>query len=189
MRFRYVFVAESPHVSEVEPAEPFERRPLCGAAGKVWWKTLSEVIEGAPNDDLSLERFLGFCRKNRIAVMNAVQFPLDPKILKHISSSEVDPMKTVGFSKEPGPHHYKKAKDPERSRVLGSLRERLLDPSLEGARVVALGNDADWFIGKALEESERTERQECRIAHPSAWWRRGGYYGEEARKTLKRLFS
>src|SRR5690349_20606081 len=53
---RVVFVGESPHVNEVEPEALNERRPLCGAAGRQWWKLLGELLEGEISEDVSLVR-------------------------------------------------------------------------------------------------------------------------------------
>ncbi len=183
LKFRYVFVAESPHISEVEPEAEPDRRPLCGAAGKVWWKALSEIIEGVTNENLSLEYFLKFCAQHRIAIANAVQVPLDPKVTRLFP--DADPILTLGFSKEVGPHHYKKA---VLKKTLADLHDRLTDSALDGAKIVSLGNDADWFIRTALSAEELEKLYAAKIAHPSAWWRRGGYFGRMARETLKLLF-
>jgi len=182
LRFRYVFVAESPHISEIEPETESERRPLCGAAGKVWWNALSETLTGVSNENLSLEYFLKFCRKHRIAIANAVQVPLDPKVMRLFP--DADPMRTLGFSKEMGPRHYKKA---SLEKVLADLRRRLSDPGLQGAKVVTLGNDADWFIRAALPQDDFERIYAGKVAHPSAWWRRGGHFGRVSRETLKTL--
>lgn len=185
-RFRYVFVAESPHVSEVEAETLLDRRPLCGSAGKVWWGALGEALERQPWETLTAKGLIGFCKKHRIAVLNAVQFPLDPKIVERVEDPKANPLKTVGFSKAPGQGHYKKS---DCSSALKELRRRLLDPSLGDARIVALGNDADWFIRKALSKEEVEARGLCKIPHPSAWWRRGGFFGRQAREALKTFFS
>jgi hypothetical protein len=184
---RFLFVAESPHVSEVEPESKEERRPLCGAAGKVWWNALSKVIEGKPSSDLSLSFFLDFCKQHRIAVLNAVQIPLDPKVMRLFPLA--DPVKIIGFSKELGTTHYKKFKDrPEMKKVLNDLRERLNDPSVKSVPVLCLGNDSLWFVERALGE-EGKSRLLGKIAHPSAWWRKGGLFERAALESLSRLFS
>jgi hypothetical protein len=183
LKFRYVFVAESPHVSEIEPEVESERRPLCGAAGKVWWNALSEALESKPNENLSLEYFLKFCRKHRIAIANAVQVPLDPKVMRLFPKA--DPMRTLGFSKELGPNHFKKA---ELKKPLADLRKRLEDPGLKGAKIVALGNDADWFVRAAIDSEDIDRLYAMKLAHPSAWWRRGGYFGRVSREGLQKLF-
>jgi hypothetical protein len=137
--------------------------------------------------DLSVGTLLEFCRKHRIAVMNAVQAPLDPGIAK--AFPDADPSMTVKVSKAPRADHYKKMKGSrELELLLGSLRSRLEAPSLAGCPVHALGNDAEWFIQQALGKEEFARRAGERIPHPSAWWRRGGEFGRIARGKLKTVF-
>jgi hypothetical protein len=186
-RARYVFVAESPHVSEVTPDARSERRPLCGAAGRVWWSLLTELAEGQPNPDTSRDRLLGFCISERIAILNAVQFPLDPKVTREFP--DADPIKVLRFCKEPGAQHYKKCKErPELLRSLDSLRKRLAHPAFSAAEIFCLGNDSEWFMKAALGAEEFARMRIDKIPHPSAWWRRGGYYGQVARQKLAPLF-
>ena len=178
-----VFVAESPHVSEVTPEKLGERRPLCGKAGQQWWGLLSEMLEGKASADVSLARLEKICRAHHIAVMNAVQYPLDPKVAA--SFPEAEPSRTIGFSKAPGPSHYKKMKSTtELKRALDSLRARLEDPGLKNSPVYCLGNDAEWFVAQALGREEFERRVKGRIPHPSAWWRKGGLFGRVAREKL-----
>ena len=185
---RLLFVAESPHVSEVEPAARAARRPLCGAAGRVWWSALSELLEGAADDDVSLDHLRTFCRKHRIAVLNAVQQPLDQKIVR--TFPDADPRRTLGFDKGPGEHHYKKQKgEPALARILKSLRARLETPELAKVPVYSLGLDAEWFLRQALGPEEFSRRVRGRIPHPSAWWRRGGHFGRVARTELAGLLA
>lgn len=180
---RYAFVAESPHVSEISPEKLDERRPLCGKAGLQWWGLLSELLEGESSTDVSRSRLEAFCQKHRIAVLNAVQYPLDPKV--SASFAQAAPALTIGFSKAPGTDHYKKMKG---SRELGfalqSLRERLQHPSLGDCPIYCLGNDSEWFVSQALGKEEFLRRVKGRIPHPSAWWRRGGLFGRIAREKL-----
>jgi len=185
---RFAFVAESPHVSEVEPEDLRDRRPLCGMAGRKWWSALSEVLDGAPDEDVSLERMLALCSRHGIAVMNAVQYPLDEGITRSVPGA--DPMRSVGFSKNAGPGSYKK-KDRARQveAAVADLRERLVHPSLAGARIHCLGNDSEWFVSRALTASEREARLGDKIPHPSAWWRKGGHFGRVAREKLELIFS
>jgi hypothetical protein len=181
-----VFVAESPHVNEVEPEKSKERRPLCGAAGKAWWAMLGELREGAPVIDLSLTSLLSFCQRHSIAVMNAVQYPLDPKITR--SFPEADPVKALKFAKIAGEFSYKKLKKGKEVRdAIQDLRIRLMHPSVAGLPIYPLGNDADWFIRQALTEQEAAARVLDRIPHPSAWWRQGGLFERIARKKLQSL--
>jgi hypothetical protein len=190
---RVAFVAESPHVSEVSPDSMGERRPLCGKAGAEWWSMLEKLLgpgvsrEGKwstlAEADYSAEALLEFCRKHRIAVLNAVQFPLDPKIATRFKDAE--PGLTVGFSKEARADHYKKMKAtaPVRS-ALERLRARLEHPSLAETPVHALGNDSEWFVTQAVAPN----RVGTKIPHPSAWWRRGGAFREMARERLGEIF-
>lgn len=184
---RAIFVAESPHVSEVEPDERLARRPLCGAAGKVWWKLLSEIFEGTENPDVSLARLLEICRKNRIVVLNAVQNPLDPKVAKKFPAAE--PVECLGFAKAAGPSGYKKMKnDPCVLDAVEKLRKRLTHPALARAPIWSLGNDAEWFVTRALTPEEQIQRVRGKLPHPSAWWRRGGLFGRTAKEKLTEIF-
>ena len=188
LRPRYVFVAESPHVNEVEPGKLPERRPLCGAAGRQWWRLLSELLEGSENSDVSLPRMLDFCREHRIAVINAVQYPLDPKITA--KCPDADPVQNLGFAKAAGETGFKKRrKGDEVQAALRNLRERLDHPSLAGAEVWALGNDSEWFITQALSPEELKKRWGGKVPHPSAWWRQNGLFGRIAEEKLRVLFA
>jgi hypothetical protein len=185
---QYLFVAESPHVSEITPPRVQDRRPLCGVAGKQWWSLLSELLEGEPNDDVSLKHLLSFCVRHQIAVANAVQWPLDPKITRY--NPEADPLKTVGFSKIAGATGYKKMKaGKEVKRALSSLSERLTHPSLAQVGIYPLGGDADWFIRQAIEPGLLALRMREKIPHPSAWWRQNGLFGRIAREKLSHIFT
>lgn len=190
-----VFVAESPHVSEVTPAALEERRPLCGKAGLQWWGLLGQLLEHRPvaagdasaPTDVSLERLLDFCRRHSIAIMNAVQYPLDPKVAA--AFPEAEPALTIGFSKAARADQYKKLKTrPEVLDALHALRARLRHPSVAHCRVHALGNDSEWFLQQALGKEGFATRVGERIPHPSAWWRQGGLYGRIAREKLERIF-
>jgi len=185
---RFIFVAESPHVSEVEPEREKDRRPLCGVAGRQWWRTLSEILEGEPNPDTSLDRQLEVCRRHGVVVLNAVQYPLDPKITRLFPGA--DPMKHVGFSKTAGPSSFrKKKKSAEVREAVKSLRRRLEHPAVRGLPVIALGNDAEWFVSEALGPEERDRRLKDKVPHPSAWWRQGGAFGRTARQKLEKILS
>jgi hypothetical protein len=187
LRPKVLFVAESPHIHEVEPAVESERRPLCGAAGKAWWGTLTELLEGETNSDVSLKHLIEFCGDWDIAVMNAVQVPLDPKVMKRFP--DADPLRHVGFSKEAGPSFYKKQKGtPQLERTLKNLRDRLSEKSVKDLPIVALGNDSDWFLRQALSSEEVERRLMSKLPHPSAWWRRGGLYEKQAREKLAEIF-
>lgn len=184
---KIVFVAESPHISEVEPEVKTERRPLCGAAGRVWWKKLGEILQKESSDDVSLERMEKLSSKNRIAVINAVQFPLDPKVAAKYP--EAEPVSNLGFAKASGEYGYKKQrKSPEVQEAIKNLRKRLTDPSMKDAEVIPLGNDAEWFVSQALTPEEYKERVKGKIPHPSAWWRQGGHFGRIAQEKLEKIF-
>lgn len=185
---KWVFVAESPHVSEVEPVEKSERRPLCGMAGKQWWGLLTELLEGESNSDVSLEHLLDFCSKHRLTVMNAIQYPLDPKVTRVFK--EADPRQIVGFSKEPGEFFYKKKKSSlALIQKIEDLAERLNDPAIRHLPVYSLGLDSEWFVTRALEMLSAESRFAGRLPHPSAWWRRGGLFGRVAREKLLEILS
>lgn len=186
-RPKIVFVAESPHTSEVEPEEKNARRPLCGAAGRVWWGMLSEILEGERSEEVSLDRLLDFCKRYDIIVMNAVQYPLDPKVAAQYP--EADPVKNLGIAKANGEFSFKKKTNPTVQAAISDLRERLEDPALHGAPVWPLGNDAEWFVMQALGADEAKTRVAGKIPHPSAWWRRGGHFGRVARQKLSEIFS
>lgn len=213
LRPKVIFVAESPHVSEVEPDEIEARRPLCGMAGRQWWSMLNEILgeggnsetaksevqesnfRGKLSQDVSLPYLIEFCRSNRIVVMNAVQFPLDPKVAKRFP--EAEPVKNLGFSKVGGVSSFKKLKTSEPVKfAIHSLKQRLCHPNLAGIPIHCLGNDAEWFVMQAISDpSQCGELQENllarlgeKIPHPSAWWRQGGLFGRIAREKLMRIF-
>jgi hypothetical protein len=187
IRPRAIFVAESPHVSEIEPESIDQRRPLCGVAGRQWWGLLSELLDFEKNEDVSLEHLVQFCQNHRIVVMNAVQYPLDPKVVKAFALA--DPAKNLGFNKVSGPYSFKRLKKSAPvQEALDSLRARLLDPRMENAPIHCLGNDADWFVRQALGDGESANRISDKIPHPSAWWRRGGLFGRTAREKLSQIF-
>lgn len=181
-----VFVAESPHLNEVEPEELEARRPLCGAAGKKWWSKLGRILERVENEDVSLVRMLRVCRDYRIVVMNAVQYPMDPKIAARYPDG--DPVKNLSFAKVSGESNFKK-KTPAVQRAIGDLSTRLHHPLLSNAVIWPLGNDADWFVRQALSDEEFRARVGGKIPHPSAWWRKGGHFGRLAEKQLQDIFS
>jgi hypothetical protein len=185
---KIVFVAESPHISEVEPENRAERRPLCGAAGRQWWRKLGEILAEESSDDVSLERMEKLSSKNRIAVINAVQFPMDPKVA--VKYPEAEPVENLGFAKASGEFGYKKQKkSPEMQEAIRNLRKRLTDPAMKSATVFPLGNDAEWFVSQALTPEEYKERVKGKIPHPSAWWRQGGLFGRIAQEKLEKIFS
>lgn len=180
-----VFIAESPHISEVEPGRMRERRPLCGVAGRRWWSLLSELLEARADPDVSLERLLGLCGRFSLAVMNSVQFPLDPKITALYPGA--DPVRNLGFSKSAGEWSYKRLRNGRAVRAaIANLRVRLRDPRLEGAEIWCLGNDSEWFVTQALS-APGDPAIAGKVPHPSAWWRRSGLFGRIAREKLGAL--
>lgn len=185
VRPRVIFVGESPHVNEVEADSLEQRRPLCGSAGRQWWSLLSELLEGCPDPDVSLKRQMELCSRYRIAILNAVQYPLDPKIAATFPGA--DPVKNLKFGKLTGEHSFKKWKTNRRIQAaLDSLRTRLSHPALLNVPIHCLGNDAEWFVSHALGQ-EAFDRMGEKIPHPSAWWRKGGYFGKVARERLGKI--
>ena len=185
-RARIVFVAESPHVSEVAPERESERRPLCGMAGRVWWKLLGELLEGRVSDDVSLERLLTLAQSHGVIVMNAVQMPIDSKVTREFP--DASPIRLLGFDKGPGPKTFKKLKSTQAVQTsLKRLAERLNSPELSRLPVVCLGNDSEWFVKEALGKDRFGAQVICKLPHPSAWWRKGGHFGRVAREQLERL--
>ena len=184
---KYVFVAESPHIHEVTPQELAQRRPLCGAAGKKWWGELSELLEGRGAEELSLEYLLKFCSRHRVVILNAVQFPLDPKVSQEFP--EADPIQNLGFNKVSGQYSFKKLKDSDVViQRIEDLSQRLNHPSIRPLEVHCLGNDSEWFVKRALSRLGQESRFGIKIPHPSARWRKGGYYGDVAQTQLKKMF-
>jgi hypothetical protein len=170
----------------VAPERPEDRRPLCGQAGKVWWSALGMILEKNPDSDTSLERILAFCTKHRVVVLNAVQYPLDPKVAKKFP--DADPVKNLGFSKVGGASSFKKMKNSrEVLTAVQSLRERLGHPALSRLPVYCLGNDSFWFVSQALQDNP--SRAPEKIPHPSAWWRRQNLYKKIALEKLGEIFS
>lgn len=186
LRPRAIFVAESPHTSEIESDIQSQRRPLCGAAGRQWWGLLTELLEEGQLPDVSLKSLLSFCLQHQMSVMNAVQSPLDPKVSQLFKAA--DPVKNLGFSKVRGPTSFKKRqKSPSMQAAIESLRVRLCDSTLQEAPIYCLGNDAEWFVRQALQSTDSWHRVKEKIPHPSAWWRQGGLFGKIAREKLSRI--
>ncbi len=186
MNPKWVFVAESPHLNEIESETRGERRPLCGAAGKQWWSLLTEIFEGKASADVSLSHMIRFCLKHRVVILNAVQHPLDSKIeAKYPLAS---PVRNLGFTKTPGPKTYKKLKEGKDVKsAISRLEQRLNSSLLKNAPIYCLGNDAEWFVHRALKDTLEAIRIGVKIPHPSAWWRRGGYFGRVARERLTEI--
>ena len=187
-KVRVVFVGESPHVNEIEEEKAELRRPLCGAAGKQWWSLLAEILEPGTQIDVSASWLMEFCLRHQLAVLNAVQYPLDPKITKAYPLAE--PSKNLGFDKVSGPYSFKRLKNTSPvQQSIEALRTRLVHPSLQKALICPLGNDSEWFVTQALSKTdEGLSHLGEKIPHPSAWWRRGGFYGRVAKEKLSEIF-
>ncbi|MBI2711751.1 MAG: hypothetical protein HYX41_02645 [Bdellovibrio sp.] len=175
----------------VPDLSPLDRPLLKSAtmAGRVWWTMLAEILGENDEVDLSAESLQHFCRKYKIAILNAVQYPLDPKVAKRFP--EADPVSNLGFQKATGPYSFKKQRPNECVQTcIQSLAARVRHSSLAGAKVYCLGNDAQWFLGHALGPyPEDFQRFVDKIPHPSAWWRQGGYFGRVAHEKLSQIFA
>lgn len=187
LRAEVVFVAESPHEAETASERLSERRPLCGRAGQAFWKMIGELTMGVSSSDTDLERLLSLARRGRFAVMNAVQFPLDPKITLYYGDA-ADPVAHLGFSKAALASFKKLKSTAEVEAAVSLLGERLVHESVRHLPVISLGNDAQWFVNQALGEAAAT-RHLMTVPHPSAWWRQGGKLRERARAQLKELLA
>ncbi len=177
--FRAVFIGESPHRDEVAPDSASERSPFRGVAGREWWSALSRYLK-APYDGKKVpprSELLRLCSELRIAVMNAVQYPIDPKIELH-QGEKSSPILQLGFHKATGEGSYKTVfkrgqKNPV-TEAIDDLASRLRYFEDSDAALVCLGNDSRWFVEKALQKLG-WERELVTIPHPSSWWRNAGY--------------
>ncbi len=180
-----IFVAESPHINEIEPDDLAARRPLCGKAGQAFWRMIGGLLADEDSPDTSLVRELKLCQLGNFAVLNAVQFPIDPKVMQ-ATGPAADPVTHLGFSKV-APTTYKKLSSTESvETAIELLRARLVHPSLAHAPIVSLGNDAQWFVNRAVGLVGQG-RHLMTVPHPSAWWRQGGKLREKARAQLTEL--
>ena len=196
-KIKVIFIAESPHKDEVSSENPEERSPFRGIAGREWWGALSKFTRVKPptREIPPRDQLLVICNELGIAVMNAVQFPLDPKITLH-EGAECSPHQFLGFQKSSGPLGYKAViktggqHNPVES-AISDLRGRLIDLKRELKKsnqvliVVCLGNDSRWFVERATAaDFEGLEIQT--IPHPSSWWRKAEYRSR-ALKLLEEL--
>ena len=185
-KLKAVFIAESPHKDEVSSENPRERSPFRGTAGKEWWGALSKIAGDQPisGEIPSREKLLEICFELGIVVMNAVQFPLDPKITLHQGHS-CDPVEFLGFQKSSGPLGYKAVlKNSDRKNSVNNpVGEAILDlrMRLEGLKksndvsiIVCLGNDSRWFVERAAQGNLDDLKIQT-IPHPSSWWRKAEY--------------
>lgn len=174
---RAAFIGESPHRDEVAPPSFEQRSPFRGVAGREWWMELSRFLA----QPLALrpvpprEALLDACRQLRVAVLNAVPFPIDPKIVMHEGSAS-EPRSALGFEKSSGPFGYKAVyqRGGEGNPVASALRDlkSRLEPLVQaGVPLVCLGNDSRWFVERAVG----TQALTATIPHPSSWWRNASY--------------
>jgi hypothetical protein len=194
-RVKAIFIGESPHRDEVAPEDAAERSPFRGVAGREWWtelaKFLSYDVQTKPVPERAV--LMKMASELGIVVMNAVQYPLDPKITLHQEGSS--PEEQLGFQKSTGPTGYKKVykalgeKSPV-ARAIGDLAERLSVYEDSGAQIVSMGGDSRWFTDLALaklpEGSALRSKPVLQIPHPSSWWR-NAIYRARAVATLEEL--
>lgn len=211
---RAVFVGESPHKDEIKPERMDERSPFRGSAGRDWWVALFERA-GQPlvpkphrrTPDVPPRKELeDVCRSLHIAVLNAVRFPLDPRITQHYP--EFVPMECLGFDKGSadrkgkgngkGAFGYKTVfENHDRAGPVGEtiddLARRLKRFSNTSARVVCLGNDSLWFVERAIQRLPQAcalaGLTPAKIPHPTSWKfsrpQEGQNFRAEAARVLK----
>ncbi len=176
-RARAVFVGESPHRDEVASDVTEERTPFRGMAGREWWSAVGRLsgreIPVKPMPPRAVLEPL--CQELGIGLINAVQYPLDPGIVRH-TGAEADPATALGFAKATGPTSYKRVfKEPANSnpvvQAIEDLRARLAPFVEAGVPVVCLGNDSRWFVDQALAENAEALARVQVMPHPSSWWR------------------
>lgn len=198
---KVVFIGESPHRDEVAPESEGERTPFRGMAGGEWWTALSRFLpESAQPKTMKpvppRAELIEICEELSIAVLNAVQFPIDPKITLHQGESS-HPRVRLGFEKGSGIWGYRavfsaSGYDGPVGLAICGLASRLMSFSEGEASLVCLGKDAEWFVKKALNLLQRDRSTTCkpwlRIDHPSSW-RRNSAYRERAAKVLEDLLS
>lgn len=206
-----IFVGESPHKDELKPQDQVERSPFRGSAGKQWWQEIfgcaglpfQREAQVPPKTELE-----HVCRKLRIAVLNAVQYPIDPKITQHYPACV--PREYLKFDKGErdrkgngngkGPFGYKTVLDdqyragPVGERII-DLARRLRRFSKMPAQLVCLGDDSEWFVSRAIQQLPLgcvlTEQSPVTISHPARWkyssQKPGKNYRADAARTLKQL--
>jgi hypothetical protein len=114
--------------------------------------------------------------------MNAVQFPLDPKIVLHQGDAAA-PYPWLGFEKASGGRGYravfKAAPDGPVEAAIADLTARLERLAEAPAQVVCLGHDSRWFVeharGRLPAGCALRSRELMTIPHPSSWWRNAEY--------------
>jgi hypothetical protein len=189
-RFRAIMIGESPHRDEVAPQDPAERSPFRGVAGRHWWaevgRFLAEPARVPPIPPRAV--LLDWCQELRIAIINSVQYPLDPRIVLH-EGEDCSPEKQLGFAKVSGALSFRKS--PRTIVAVRDLAGRLEPISESVGPVLCLGADARWFADRALALlPERAPLKHARIdtiPHPASWWRRPEYR-KRARDALAEVF-
>ncbi len=197
-RLRAVFIGESPHKDEVAPEDPRERSPFRGMAGREFWTEVAKYLK-APGmtrpvpPRAELERI---CTELGMALMNAIQYPLDPKIALHYGEG-CSPAEQLGFEKATGPRGYKaiaKKGGPGNAvdAAIRDLVQRLSKLQSARAQLVCLGNDSCWFVERAIAglpaEAALLSQPVLTIPHPASWWRNAANR-TRASETLRTLLA
>ena len=182
-----IFVGESPHKDELKPEKKVERSPFRGSAGRRWWQEifgcaglqLQNDAQVPPKAELEY-----VCHKLRIAVLNAIQYPIDPRITKHYPACV--PREYLKFDKGTrdrngngkGPFGYKTVFDDQDctdpvGEAIMDLARRLKFFSNMPAQIVCLGNDSQWFVRQAIRRLPAGcalwGQEPVTIPHPARW--------------------
>lgn len=188
-QLKAVFIGESPHRDEVAPKDPALRSPFRGVAGREWWEELVKIagIEMKVRPVPARPLLENLCQQLRIGVLNAVQYPIDPKITLHQGDAST-PRTQLGFEKGAGDFGYKAVvkQSPRDSRQGNPVQHAILDLAFRlselaasPAQVVCLGNDSRWFVERAMERlpegTPLAGKPLITIPHPSSWWRNAAY--------------
>jgi hypothetical protein len=178
------FIGESPHKDEITPEKKIERSPFRGSAGRDWWAPILACAGRHGPHMLSRAEHEQVCHQLRIAVLNAVQYPIDPKISQHYPNCV--PREFLEFDKGTrdrtgngkGPCGYKTVFQDQD--FAGTVGERIIDLtgrlerfSQMPAQIVCLGNDSRWFVSQAIQRLHPacalTSRPLETIPHPARW--------------------
>lgn len=204
-----IFVGESPHKDELKPERKIERSPFRGSAGKQWWLEIFGCAELPWQHEALIPprtELEHVCGRLRIAVLNAVQYPIDPKITRHYPACV--PREYLQFDKGTrdvkgngkGPFGYKTVLDDQN--CTGPVGERIIDLarrlkrfSKMPAQIVCLGDDSEWFVRRAIQQltpgCALKKKLPVTISHPARWkyssQQLGRNYREDAVRTLKQL--
>lgn len=176
---KILFIGESPHRDEVVSLVAAERTPFRGFAGRKWWVMLGQFLDPpqllSPIPSRSV--LLKVCSQLGIGVLNAVQFPLDPKIILH-EGPVCDPWVQLGFEKGNSLRGYKTMLETQKNPVAKAIQDlatRLQPFQNQSVQIVALGNDSKWFVERAVlllsPKSHLRHQTLCALPHPSSWWR------------------